>query len=139
MRTRWIALALAAGLMAAGPARAGSESGDDHGDDDHEDDRVEHYAGKEVESKQAAVKILHTYNARLEERLAGDLSPKTMTAIHEMSYTMENALAKLDGDLDGAAQSLERMHLASERLEKDAVQRHARAYLHVMPKVLDAQ
>jgi len=137
MRTRWIALALAAGLMAAGPAQAGSESGDDHGND--HDERVEHYAGKEVESKQAAVKILRTYNARLEKRIGGELTPETMNAIHKMSYTMENALAKLDGDLDGAAQSLERMHLSSERMETDAVKRHAQAYLHVMPKVLEAQ
>ena len=134
MRTRWIALALAAGLIAAGPAQAGSEH-DEHADDE----RVEHFEGKEVENREEAVTILREYNARLEDRLAGQLTPKTMTAIHEMSYTMENALAELDGDLDGAAQSLERMHLSSERMETDAVKRHARAYLHVMPKVLDAQ
>jgi len=135
MQARWIALALAAGIMAAGPAQAGDDHDHDHG----EEERVEHFEGKEVGSKQEAVTILRDYNARLEDKLSGELTPEKMNSIHKISYTMENALAKLDGDLDGAAQSLERMHLASERMETDAVKRHAQAYLHVMPSVLDAQ
>jgi hypothetical protein len=40
-----------------------------------------------------------------------------MVKIHELTYTLENALGKLSEDLAKAAVDLEEVHLASEKLD----------------------
>ncbi|SDF88728.1 hypothetical protein SAMN05216241_10334 [Limimonas halophila] len=132
MQARWIALALAAGIMAAGPAQAGSGHDDDHG----HDDRVEHYEGKKIESREQAVEALRSVNAKLDELLAGELTPQTMNTVHKISYTMENALPYLHSNTDSAAKSLEKMHLASERMEAEAVKTNGEAYLKDLRTIL---
>jgi hypothetical protein len=46
-----------------------------------------------------------------------EMSVEDMVKIHELTYTLENALGKLSEDLAKAAVDLEEVHLASEKLD----------------------
>lgn len=83
---------------------------------------VDHYSGKEAKNLEQAMTNLREYNQRLADLLAKDeLSNDDLATIHRLSYTLENALARIDTDLDTMAEVLETVHLASERGETDKV------------------
>ncbi|MEF8833363.1 MAG: DUF6746 family protein [Halofilum sp. (in: g-proteobacteria)] len=83
---------------------------------------VEHYSGKKSENLEQAMTNLREYNERLADLLAKDeLTNDDLARIHKLSYTLENALARIDKDLDTMAEVLETVHLASERGEVDKV------------------
>lgn len=83
---------------------------------------VDHYSGKEAKNLEQAVTNLREYNQRLADLLAKDeLSNDDLAKVHRLSYTLENALARIDEDLDTMAADLEAVHLASERGETDTV------------------
>jgi hypothetical protein len=113
----------AATILAAGPLQA-------------DEARVEHYGGKPAPNLEQAVKNLHETNRELETRLSQEMTESNMDRIHRLSYTLENALKRLDDDLDKIADVLEGMHLASERMNADAVQSYGSAYLENMQMVL---
>lgn len=94
-----------------------------------DEERVEHYQGKPAANLEQAVRNLREYNRKLEQRLSQELTGEDMHEIHKLSYTLENALKRLDADLDRIADVLEGMHLASERGDRDAVEDNARTYL----------
>jgi hypothetical protein len=83
---------------------------------------VDHYSGKEAKNLEQAVTNLREYNQRLADLLAKDeLSNDDLAKVHRLSYTLENALGRIDEDLDTMAEDLEAVHLASERGETDTV------------------
>ena len=94
------------------------------------EDRPEHYQGAESATLAEAFSYLEVYNEGLAELLAReDLTASDLNRIHQMTYTMENAVARLRDELEGAAASLEELHLASERADADAAREHGDAYL----------
>lgn len=94
------------------------------------DDRPEHYQGAESATLAEAFSYLEVYNDGLAKLLAkDDLTASDLNRIHQMTYTMENAVAKLRDELEAAAASLEELHLASERVDADAAREHGGAYL----------
>jgi hypothetical protein len=60
-----------------------------------------------------------------------EMSVEDMVKIHELSYTLENALGKLSSELTNAAVNLEQVHLASETLQQAVIQKHAEIYLDI--------
>ncbi len=111
-----LALGLAMGIAAAAPLSAG--------------ERVEHYEAAQAETLEQAVANFSEYNAKLSEVLAQpDLTANDLEAVHELTYTLEDALAKIRGDLAGLAETLEALHLASEAHEAEAAERHGADYL----------
>jgi hypothetical protein len=118
------AAALAAALALGLPAQAAEEHGHEH-----EHGKVQHYEGKQAETLQEAVENLRAYNARLEQQLSKELTPARMDRIHRLSYTLENALRRINVEIDQAARRLESMHLASESMEQDTVKTDGKAYL----------
>ncbi|MBK5942531.1 hypothetical protein CCR79_01370 [Halorhodospira halophila] len=109
-----IGLALTLSLaLAAGGALA---NGHDH----------QHYEGEEPEGLAEALTLLAERQERLEELLAADaLADEAFHEIHEMSYTLENAVERIQGDVDRMAEHVEAIHLGSERLDEDAIREHA--------------
>ena len=136
LRMRTATAAAAAMLLATGPAWADSDS-HDHGGE-HAD--VDHFEGKPARDLKQAVANLRAYSKKLESRINGDeLSAEDMHAIHEMSYTLENALQRLDHELDDIAENLEAVHLASERQDHDTVTDKGQAYMKDVNLLLNGE
>ncbi|MDX1573115.1 MAG: DUF6746 family protein [Methylophaga sp.] len=95
-------------------------------------DPVEHFQGKDAESLAQAVSNFNKGNQRLEKMLKQDsLSTADIAAIHELTYTLENALAKINTDLDQLALTLEEVHLGSEDNDAARVKKEGDKYLTV--------
>ena len=52
-----------------------------------------------------------------------------MGKIHEMTYSMENALKILEGSLKITQRNLEELHLSSERMETEKTKIYGKLYL----------
>jgi len=125
MTTRRRALALACLLgLAAGQAAA---SGDD----------VTHYPAKPSETLAEAVANFSEYNRLLVDLLATpELSDTDLERIHQLTYTLEAALEKINAAMGPLPEKLERLHLASEGQERSRVPGLARSYLETAQTVV---
>lgn len=80
--------------------------------------KIEHYEAKEFSNaKEALAGLIATSNEMAMIAADAELDSAKMEKIHQISYTTENAVAKL-GAGDKLAAALEEVHLASE--EHDA-------------------
>ena len=94
------------------------------------DDAIDHFKGEPAPSLQAALANLATYNPQLQALLAkGQLDNADMMAIHQLTYTLENALARLDDEVDLLEEALEAVHKASENADPATVLEQGRIYL----------
>lgn len=59
-----------------------------------------------------------------------------MHHIHELTYTLEEALKKIHTDLAEVAEVLEEVHLASEQADAETVKNSGQAYLKVTRTVV---
>ena len=103
---------------------------DDHDHDhDHDEARVEHYAGEEIATAEDAVKTLKDENSEIAGILKSEkLEGSQLEKIHEISYTLENAIDKLIADkaapqsqLDAVDEAVQAVHHASENHEEAKV------------------
>ena len=102
-------------------------------------DRIEHFEGEPAQSLEAALRHWRTYNARLEALLNDKaITAETSFEVHRLTYTLENALSRLDQELDALQATLERVHLASEANRTDVLRDQARQYLEHSARLLDA-
>ncbi len=118
-----------AALVCIGLAAPVSASGDGDG-------RPEHFKGAPSETLDQALGNLREYNARLAKVLAGPVDEAAMVEVHELTYTLENALKRLDTEVEELAETLEKVHVGSEKLDRDAVQRNGRVYLENVAKLV---
>jgi len=96
----------------------------------HASDEVEHYEAKSSESLGEALETLAEFNAKVEQVMARDtLSVQDMEEVHEYTYTMEDAVARIASDMEAIAVVLEEVHQASEGDDPDALRAAAGAYL----------
>ena len=103
-----------------------------------DDDQPQHYEGKKPESLEEAVALLAEYNAKLEEILADQpLDAGQMEEVHRLSYTLENALNRINSEMFQLTKTLEDVHLASERRDAETVREQGRAYLSTAGKVVE--
>jgi hypothetical protein len=101
------------------------------------DERYSHFESLPSETLPQAVANFSDYNAKLEAILAkGDLDDDAIYDIHQITYTLEVALQKINEELAVLADTLEELHLASERVDGDAVSKHGRAYLDMAREVI---
>jgi hypothetical protein len=98
---------------------------------------VDHFEAKESKTLKEAVANFSEYNSKLEKVLEGELTPVAMNEIHELTYTIENALAKINEEFDELALTLEEIHLSSERMETDKVREYGEQYLDTSRKVIE--
>ena len=81
----------------------------------HDEERIDHYEGKASETLEQAFANFAETNAAIAEILAQDeVTLMDMAKIHEMTYTLENALERIDDEYDELEDMLEEFHLASE-------------------------
>jgi len=99
-------------------------------------EEYEHYKGEPAETLEQAVANFSEYNSRLDKALAGELSPEAMNEIHQLTYTLENALDKLNEEFDDLAERLELVHEASEHADPETVEREGSIYLEKSRKVI---
>ena len=91
--------------------------------------RISHYSGEPADSMPQALANLAEYNARLKALLAED--EVDLHTVHELTYTLENALQRIQSDLADAAEALEEVHLASEAADAETVKARGEDYLEV--------
>ena len=115
-----IALVLMAGLLMI---LSGGAFGSD-------DDRVDHFQGKPATTVTEALENFRQANMRLAEIVAMD-NPDTQAVyeVHQLTYTLENALEKIRDELEDLAEVLEEVHLASERNDGETVKEQGAEYL----------
>ncbi|MGQ4880514.1 DUF6746 family protein [Billgrantia sp. LNSP4103-1] len=108
--------ALISGLMFAATAQVNAST--------------EHFKGEPAETLSQAVTNFSQYNQQLAELLAQDeLSLEDLGTIHELTYTLENALQKINEEVESMAVDLEEVHLGSETGDFERVQNHGTDYL----------
>lgn len=93
--------------------------------------RPDHYHGKPAETLEQAVTNFRDANQDLARLLDGDLNNTDVAAIHETTYTLENALAKLQQELAQLAETLEAVHIASEQVDRETLKTQGADYLRV--------
>jgi hypothetical protein len=103
----------------------------------HASDRPDHFEGQASETVAEAMANLAEANRTLESILASDsLSPQQLHEVHELTYTLENALARLGEELERSAVALEEVHLASERNDAETVRTQSAVYLDAIRSLL---
>lgn len=100
------------------------------------DKKAQHFPSKPSETLEAAVANFSEYNRLLEEVLTGEIDQIAILKVHELTYTLENALEKINEELEDLAETLEALHVASEAFDRDSVREHGRAYLDTARKVV---
>jgi len=98
---------------------------------------VDHFQGKPSESLQQAVSNFSEYNSKLEQVLSGELTPEAMNEVHQLTYTLENALGKINAEFDSLAETLETIHVASEHADPEAVQTSGKTFLSISREVIE--
>lgn len=101
------------------------------------DQKVDHYAGELSEDLTQALANFRDYNARMAAILAKDtLSGDDMEDIHQLTYTIETALAKIIAEAKDLADALERVHEASEGGSPEYLRGLAGPYLTVAQQLV---
>jgi hypothetical protein len=99
----------------------------------------DHYAAEPSETLAEAVENFAEYNGMLADVLAReDLTVADMERIHELTYTLEVALAKINEHLSALPATLEEVHLSSEDHDAETVRAKAAAYLETAGTVVPA-
>lgn len=98
--------------------------------------RPEHFKGKPAATLEQAIKNFTAYNHKLQGILASELTPEKMAEIHQLSYTLENALEKIDDEVDQLKDALEHVHLGSEHMDYNKVKQQGRLYLENAAKLI---
>lgn len=92
-------------------------------------ERLVHFKGVPSTTLAEAVTHLTDYNQRLADTLAQELTSERMAEVHMLSYTLENALKKIDEELQQIAATLEEVHIASETADPQTVKAQGARYL----------
>jgi hypothetical protein len=100
-------------------------------------EEVTHYAPEPSRTLEQAVANFTSYNERLADVLARDpLTVADMEEVHEYTYTLEIALAKINEELGALPGVLEEVHQTSEGGDPERLRDVAEAYL-AQARVLD--
>ncbi len=101
------------------------------------DERVTHYEAKPSETLDEAVTNFSEYNRLLADVLKKEqLSVDDLEQIHQLTYTLEIALAKINEEMAGLPETLERLHLSSEAHNADEARGVGETYLETAQKVV---
>lgn len=101
------------------------------------EEAVSHYEPETSETLAQAMENFVTYNRRMEEVLAREpLTVQDMEEVHELTYTLEVALARINEELGALPTVLEEVHLSSEGDNPARLRGVAEVYLE-QAKLLD--
>ncbi len=97
----------------------------------HDHERPDHFEGQASETLAEALDNFVASNAQVADILAqDDISQADLVRIHELTYTLENALERIDDEYDALEDQLEELHLASEGADIAKARELAETYLH---------
>ena len=100
-------------------------------------DRPDHFKGEPSPTLEAAVKNFSEYNQRLEAIVKkGKYSDQELVEIHQLTYTLEVALEKMEKELEELADVLEEVHVASETFDREKLKKNASLYLETSRKIV---
>ena len=89
-----------------------------------------HFKGEQVETLEQAVKSFSANNKKFAAMIQdGEIDLKEMGEIHQLTYSMENALKKIKSELEKTEELLEEVHEASEHGQTKTVLKDGRKYL----------
>ena len=89
-----------------------------------------HFKAEKVETLSQAVKVFSEYNQKFAAIVAKDrIELKEMGEVHQMTYSMENALRKIKREVAEMEYLLEEVHEASEHGQPQTVIKDGRQYL----------
>ncbi len=80
--------------------------------------------------------VFNDYNQRFEDKLNGELDSLALHEIHELTYTMENALAYITSSMYTVAEDLEAVHQATEYANTDQVLKSGAKYLNTSRQII---
>ncbi|AGA32292.1 hypothetical protein TVNIR_0592 [Thioalkalivibrio nitratireducens DSM 14787] len=101
------------------------------------EERIDHFNGLPAETLEDAVQNFSEYNNRLAAIVAKDeLTASDLATVHELTYTLENALEKINDELAALADLLEEVHVASETADAASTVEKGRAYLDTARTVI---
>jgi hypothetical protein len=96
-------------------------------------ERPRHHEGLPARTLSQAVYNLSFSNDHLAALLAKrELSDRDLEIIHQLTYTLEIALAKLGEEIDAMATLVEEVHQGSENQDHERVRENGRAYLEAV-------
>lgn len=101
-----------------------------------QDEREEHYKGEPARTLEEAFKNMAAYDKKLEKLIAGELTPEAMDEVHQITYTLENALQRITSEVTGLADTLEQVHQASEHNDVAVTREKGKAYLDVAKRLV---
>jgi len=95
-----------------------------------DDDRPSHFEGEPSKTLAQAVRNFSEYNQKLAGMLdKNELNAEELHQIHNLTYTLENALEKIEDEIEVLEEVLEEVHKASERADADTVNTRGKVYL----------
>jgi SMC interacting uncharacterized protein involved in chromosome segregation len=101
------------------------------------EERIEHFKGLQPASLEEAVKNFSEYNEKLAAILQqAEISPADLGEIHQLTYTLENALEMINAEFTALAETLEEVHVASETADYETARRKGEEYLATARKLI---
>lgn len=103
------------------------------------DEKVRHFPALAAPDTMTAICNLQNYNAKLVAITSKpNLTAEDMVKVHELTYTLENAIIRLKESLEKISIDLEDTHLASEALEGEKVKKAGERYLLALDKMINS-
>lgn len=103
-------------------------------------EEIRHYPSLEAPNTQVALCNLTKFNEKLQAiTTKKNITPADMVKVHELTYTLENAVIRLQKDLDKIAVNLEKVHKGSEQLNQKVVKGSGKDYLAATKLILSAK
>src|SRR5699024_9628465 len=96
--------------------------------DDHAA-RPDHFEGLPAANIIAALENLAEYTEKLASLHDAPPDANEMAQVHILSYTIDNALERILEDVEDIAETLEEVHVASETMDRETVQKRGTVYL----------
>lgn len=91
---------------------------------------VDHFKGKASPDLKSALCNLKEFDAKLKLATTGNkLTPEQMAEVHQLTYTLEVAVQRVQSELVIVAEELENAHKGSEVMANEKVKKGAQAYL----------
>ena len=92
---------------------------------------INHFKGEQVNDLSSALCNLKKYDVQLAQLTKQKMTLEQAAQVHELTYTLEVAIQKVQAEVNMAVEELENAHKGSEVADFDKVKRASATYLAV--------